>query len=135
MIHMPRRFAILCVFAIFTTGACAPRSGTSAPPAVKLAFVTNNSSEFWKIAAAGVRKYEAEGHVQVDVKDNLAAFAIDVHGDAVARHCVVHRDAFGRQHELADQRRVPCFEVVERRNVNLGNHEHVQRGQIGRAHV
>ena len=68
MIHMPRRFAILCVFAIFTTGACAPRSGTSAPPAVKLAFVTNNSSEFWKIAAAGVRKYEAEGHVQVDVK-------------------------------------------------------------------
>lgn len=36
--------------------------------AVKLAFVTNNSSEFWKIAAAGVRKYEAEGRVQVDVK-------------------------------------------------------------------
>jgi len=35
---------------------------------VKLAFVTNNASEFWKIAAAGVHKYEQEGKVQVDVK-------------------------------------------------------------------
>ena len=35
---------------------------------VKLAFVTNNASEFWKIAAAGVHKYEQEGKVQVDIK-------------------------------------------------------------------
>jgi ribose transport system substrate-binding protein len=35
---------------------------------LKLAFVTNNASEFWKIASAGVRKYEDEGKVQVDVK-------------------------------------------------------------------
>ena len=35
---------------------------------VKLAFVTNNTSEFWKIAAAGVHKYEKEGKVQVDIK-------------------------------------------------------------------
>src|SRR3954447_13484490 len=35
---------------------------------VKLAFVTNNTSEFWKIAAAGVHKYEQEGKVQVDIK-------------------------------------------------------------------
>ena len=28
---------------------------------VKLAFVTNNASDFWKIAAAGVHKYENEG--------------------------------------------------------------------------
>lgn len=34
---------------------------------VKLAFVTNNASEFWKIARAGVRKYERESKVQVDV--------------------------------------------------------------------
>ena len=40
------------------------------PPAkvVKLAFVTNNASEFWKIAAAGVKKYELESKVQVDLK-------------------------------------------------------------------
>ena len=36
--------------------------------AIKLAFVTNNASEFWKVAEAGVRKYAAEGNVQVDLK-------------------------------------------------------------------
>jgi ribose transport system substrate-binding protein len=35
---------------------------------LKLAFVTNNASEFWKIAAAGVHKYENEAGVQVDIK-------------------------------------------------------------------
>jgi ribose transport system substrate-binding protein len=35
---------------------------------LKLAFVTNNASDFWKIAAAGVRKYEDEGKVKVDVR-------------------------------------------------------------------
>jgi ribose transport system substrate-binding protein len=34
----------------------------------KLAFVTNNPSGFWKIATAGIRKYEAENQVQVDIK-------------------------------------------------------------------
>lgn len=48
--------------------ACTSRDGAGSTPVVKLAFVTNNASEFWKIAAAGVRKYEAEGRVQVDVK-------------------------------------------------------------------
>lgn len=43
-------------------------TGTGSTRAVKLAFVTNNASEFWKMAAAGVRKYEGEGRVQVDVK-------------------------------------------------------------------
>jgi ribose transport system substrate-binding protein len=50
-----------------------PAAGTEPTPgettkAVKLAFVTNNASEFWRIAAAGVRKYEKESKVQVDVK-------------------------------------------------------------------
>ena len=35
---------------------------------VKLAFVTNNPSQFWTIAEAGLRKYEKEGKVQVDLK-------------------------------------------------------------------
>ena len=43
-------------------------SGSGASKVVKLAFVTNNASEFWKIAAAGVHKYEQEGKVQVDIK-------------------------------------------------------------------
>jgi ribose transport system substrate-binding protein len=55
-------------------GAPAPAgsssAGTEAPPAriLKLAFVTNNASDFWRIAAAGVKKYEREAKVQVDVK-------------------------------------------------------------------
>src|SRR5690349_17221171 len=43
---------------------CDRNSGKS----LKLAFVTNNASEFWKIAAAGVHKYEKEAGVQVDIK-------------------------------------------------------------------
>lgn len=35
---------------------------------VKIAFVTNNASEFWKIAAAGVHKYETESGITVDIK-------------------------------------------------------------------
>src|SRR5271170_2911892 len=38
------------------------------PANLKLAFVTNNASDFWKIAAAGVHKYEKEAGVQVDIK-------------------------------------------------------------------
>jgi ribose transport system substrate-binding protein len=48
-----------------TSGAPAP-----AAPAkiVKLAFVTNNPSQFWKLAQAGLNKYQEETKVQVDVK-------------------------------------------------------------------
>jgi ribose transport system substrate-binding protein len=35
---------------------------------VKLGFVTNNPSQFWKIAEAGIRKYEKEAKIQVDMK-------------------------------------------------------------------
>jgi ribose transport system substrate-binding protein len=47
--------------------ATPPAAGEQAKP-VKLAFVTNNTSEFWKIAGNGVHKYELEGKVQVDIK-------------------------------------------------------------------
>jgi ribose transport system substrate-binding protein len=40
----------------------------SDPGGLKLAFVTNNTSEFWKIAAAGVHKFEKEAGIQVDIK-------------------------------------------------------------------
>jgi len=38
------------------------------PSNLKLAFVTNNASDFWKIASAGVHKYEKEAGVTVDIK-------------------------------------------------------------------
>ncbi|AUX45156.1 sugar ABC transporter substrate-binding protein [Sorangium cellulosum] len=50
------------------TGAAPAAGGGPKPKSVKLAFITNNSSEFWKIAQAGIRKYEQESKVQVDVK-------------------------------------------------------------------
>ena len=67
---------VLTFVLIFGVGACnrAPAgnaSGSAAAPApsfVKLGFVTNNTSEFWKIAGAGIHKYEKEAKVQVDLK-------------------------------------------------------------------
>jgi ribose transport system substrate-binding protein len=48
---------------------CKKQSGSGGEAKVlKLAFVTNNASEFWKIAAAGIHKYEDEAKVQVDIK-------------------------------------------------------------------
>jgi ribose transport system substrate-binding protein len=48
------------------TQASVPKS-VDPPKIIKLAFLTNNASEFWKIAQAGVRQYERESKVQVDV--------------------------------------------------------------------
>ena len=56
----------LCVACKSDGGPAAGSSAGGTPP--QLAFVTNNSSEFWKIAAAGIRKYEQEAKVQVDLK-------------------------------------------------------------------
>jgi ribose transport system substrate-binding protein len=44
-------------------GAPAPVTKT-----LKLAFVTNNASDFWKLAANGVHKYEKEAGIKVDIK-------------------------------------------------------------------
>jgi len=46
----------------------ASKEEAASPKVVKLAFVTNNASEFWKISTAGIRKYERESKVQVDIK-------------------------------------------------------------------
>jgi ribose transport system substrate-binding protein len=73
------RWSLLCtaLLALSTLVHCSkpanPTGSSNAPAgeaakAVKLAFVTNNASEFWRIAAAGVKKYEKESKVQVDVK-------------------------------------------------------------------
>lgn len=52
------------------SGAAPASSGAPAAEAkiVKLGFVTNNPSQFWKIAEAGLRKYEKEAKIQVDMK-------------------------------------------------------------------
>jgi ribose transport system substrate-binding protein len=62
--------AALLGLAVMTNTGCdkSGGGGASSGKVVKLAFVTNNASDFWKIAAAGVHKYEKEGKVQVDIK-------------------------------------------------------------------
>lgn len=60
--------AVSAIAGVAALAACTSGNDAGSPAVVKLAFVTNNASEFWKIAAAGVRKYEAEGKVQVDVR-------------------------------------------------------------------
>ena len=78
-IAMKPSWVWLCsaLFAVLSLVGCSKSSATQAGPndhgtpsdkVVKLAFVTNNASEFWRIAAAGVKKYEKESKVQVDVK-------------------------------------------------------------------
>jgi ribose transport system substrate-binding protein len=59
--------ATLAVAVLVTAVAC-QRSAPETAKVLKLAFVTNNASEFWKIASNGVHKYEREAGVQVDVK-------------------------------------------------------------------
>ncbi len=49
-----------CSSAPSTNGDRAPSTAADKAKKVKIAFVTNNASEFWKIAEAGVRKGEAE---------------------------------------------------------------------------
>ncbi|MES1204351.1 MAG: sugar-binding protein [Pseudomonadota bacterium] len=60
----------MLALAFLAAASCNRNKGGGAGTAklVKLAFVTNNPSEFWKIATAGIHKYEAEGKVQVDIK-------------------------------------------------------------------
>ncbi len=66
-----KSFTFLALVAcVASFGACHRSSGGGGaePKLVKLAFVTNNTSEFWKIAGAGIHKFEREGKVQVDLK-------------------------------------------------------------------
>jgi ribose transport system substrate-binding protein len=69
------RWAVLPLLALALANGCGPGQEPARSPAAekaaagpKLAFVTNNTSEFWRIAANGVHKYETEGGVQVDIK-------------------------------------------------------------------
>ena len=67
--HRLRIGGVIFALAAGMGGGChrsASPGGDEAKP-LKLAFVTNNTSEFWKIAAAGVHAYEKEANVHVDI--------------------------------------------------------------------
>ena len=62
-----RKWLVSLLLVSIAVVAC-DRGGTGSAKALKVAFVTNNTSDFWKIATAGIHRYEREGKVQVDVK-------------------------------------------------------------------
>jgi ribose transport system substrate-binding protein len=99
-------------------------SASGAPAAegkiVKLAFVTNNPSQFWKIAEAGLRKYEKEAKIQVDMKmppngtpedqnqilQNLASQGYD----AIAVSVVAPKDQLRVLNEVAEKTQLITFD-------------------------
>ncbi len=87
---------------------------------VKLAFVTNNPSQFWKISEAGLKKYEKEAKVQVDMKmppngtpedqnqilQNLASQGYD----AIAVSVIAPNDQLGVLNEVAAKTNLITFD-------------------------
>ncbi len=57
-----RRVAASMVCLMFVSAGCrqATDNGAENPKTIKLAFVTNNSADFWTIARRGVEKADAE---------------------------------------------------------------------------
>jgi ribose transport system substrate-binding protein len=107
--------------------ACGGESGggggtpQGAPAKVlKLAFVTNNTSEFWKIAANGVRKYEAEGKVQVDIKmppngkteeqNQILENLVSQGYDAIAVSVIAPKDQVAILNRVAGQTKLITFD-------------------------
>jgi ribose transport system substrate-binding protein len=105
-------------------GPAPAESGAAAPAAeakiVKLGFVTNNPSQFWKIAEAGLRKYEKEAKVQVDMKmppngtpedqnqilQNLASQGYD----AIAVSVIAPKDQLRVLNEVAEKTNLITFD-------------------------
>jgi ribose transport system substrate-binding protein len=96
--------------------------GTSASSGktYKLAFVTNNSSEFWKIASNGVHKYEKEGKVQVDInmpptgkteeQNQILENLVSQGYDAVAVSVIAPKDQIGVLNRVADKTKLITFD-------------------------
>jgi ribose transport system substrate-binding protein len=86
---------------------------------VKLAFVTNNTSEFWKIASNGVHKYEREGKVQVDIKmpngkteeqNQILENLVSQGYDAIAVSVIAPKDQVPVLNRTAEKARLVTFD-------------------------
>jgi ribose transport system substrate-binding protein len=128
MNHAKRNFVCLAAsVALLAVTGCnkgaAAGNGTTGAgkgKVIKLAFVTNNSSQFWKIAEAGLRKYEREAKVQVDIKmppngtpedqnqilQNLASQAYD----AIAVSVIAPKDQLRVLNEVAERTNLITFD-------------------------
>jgi ribose transport system substrate-binding protein len=127
------------------TGGCdkgkGAGAGGSAKP-LKLAFVTNNASEFWKIAQAGVRKYEEEGKVQVDVKmpsmgtaeeqNQIIENLVSQGYDGIAVSVIAPNDQVGILNKAAEKTKVITFDSdspKSNRLLYIGTNNH-QAGKV-----
>jgi ABC-type sugar transport system substrate-binding protein len=96
------------------------RGGGGAAKIVKLAFVTNNPSQFWKIAAGGIHKYEAESKVQVDIKmppngtpedqNQIMQNLVSQGYDAVAVSVIAPNDQVGVLNKVAEKTNLITFD-------------------------
>ena len=116
------------LIAAMALSACSGGQPAASPPAgapeparpLKLAFVTNNTSEFWKIAANGVHKYEAEGKVQVDIKmppngrteeqNQILENLVSQGYDAIAVSVIAPKDQVAVLNRTAERTRLITFD-------------------------
>jgi len=94
--------------------------GAESAKVVKLAFVTNNTSEFWKIAGNGIRKYELEGKVQVDIKmppngkteeqNQILENLVSQGYDAIAVSVIAPKDQVTALNNVAEKSRLITFD-------------------------
>jgi ribose transport system substrate-binding protein len=96
------------------------RGGGGAAKIVKMAFVTNNPSQFWKIAAGGIHKYEGETKVQVDIKMPPNGTLVDQNAimqdlvsqgyDAIAVSVIAPNDQIGVLNKVAEKTNLITFD-------------------------
>src|SRR5206468_4150207 len=94
--------------------------GCNREKVLKLAFVTNNASEFWKIASNGVHKYENEAKVQVDIKmpssgkveeqNQIIENLVSQGYDAIAVSVIAPKDQVGVLNAAAAKTKVITFD-------------------------
>lgn len=112
---------VLCLGCKKGGGGSEDAASSGGPPKpIKLAFVTNNASPFWKIAEAGLRKYEKEAGVQVDMKmppggtpedQNRILRSLSADGyDAIAVSVIAPKDQLSVLDEVATKTSLITFD-------------------------
>lgn len=114
-----KRIVSIGIVVALTIAAGTPGCNRGAS-AKKFAFVTNNASEFWKIASAGVHKYEKESGVTVDVKmpangkveeqNQIIEELVSQGYDGIAVSVIAPDDEISVINKAAEKTSVICFD-------------------------
>jgi ribose transport system substrate-binding protein len=108
------------ILAAMTLALFVPTWTARADDPVKMAFVTNNASEFWKIAAAGVHAYEKEAGVKVDIymptngkveeQNQILENLVSQGYKAIAVSAIAPKDQISAINRAAKKAKVICFD-------------------------